>query len=152
MDYFGDINIHGYNSKIHLNSNPDIANPFNGFICNDYVTPNVNYGDIVYFNLSKKLWDQSCANDVNTLPARGIACSSFTSVTKKIPILMFGFFYWDNNPNVITSSQLWLSDSVLGEFSSKQPSTIGNYVQTLGTAKTQEIYFFDFCPFYIKLG
>ena len=152
MDYYGDINIYGNNSKIHLNCEPNINNPFNGLVCHDYIDADVTYGDIVYFNLSSKLWKKSCANNVDTLPARGISCADFVNFSVKTTILLYGFFYWDTNPETISQSQLWLSDSIPGRFTNLKPSTIKNYVQVLGMAKTPSIYFFDFCPFYIKIG
>ena len=152
MDYFGNINIYGENSKIYLNASPDSNNPFNGLVCNDYVAPDVVYGDIVFFDINQNNWRKSCANDVNTLPARGIACDSYTKVWVKVPILLYGFFFSPNSTNNITKSQLWLSDITPGLFTNDRPTTFGHYCQTLGTAKTSQIYFFDFCPFYINIG
>lgn len=152
MDYFGNINIYGENSKIFLNATPDEHNPFNGFICNDYVASDVVYGDILFFDINQGQWRKACANDVKTLPARGISCGSYTKIYVKVPILMYGFFYYPDTTKNILSSQLWLSDSTPGLFTDERPYLYGNYCQTLGMAKTSQIYFFDFCPFYIKLG
>lgn len=151
MDFFGDINVYGLNSKIHLNCNPDKEHPFNGLICNDFVASDVKYGDILYFDLPTAMWSKACSNTNKTLPARGVACHDYISMVMRIPILMFGFFYFEKYIKP-TNSQIWLSDTIPGDFGDTQPYILGNYVQTIGTAKNPNIFFFDFCPFYIQLG
>lgn len=151
MDIFGDIHVYGNNSKIHLNSTPTQANPYNGFITHDDADPNLVFGDVVYYDLEENIWKKSCGNDVKTLPARGIAVTNYDTDKKEITILLHGFIY-NFNYTQITKSQLWLSSKTPGALTDIIPNEIGMYCQTIGIAKTTNIFYLDFCPFYIQLG
>lgn len=151
MDIYGDVNIFGDNSQIHLNYNLDSDHKYNGFITYDEVASDIKYGDILYIDLNSRLWKKACANDIKTMPARGIACSDFISSGVKIPILMMGFIYLDMY-GAIKNTQLWVSDVTPGVLVDIQHNNIGNYLQTIGFMRSTDVYYFDFCPFYIRVG
>lgn len=149
MEIYGNLNTHGDNSQIYLNCNPDSRISYNGLITNDYAYHDVQFGDILYYDLITKTWKKARADSNKTLPARGVACSD--SNKGKIPILLMGFIYYEKCAP-LSKPQLWLSDDTYGQFTDNQPSTIGHFIQTLGYARTDKIMYFDFCPFYIEIG
>ena len=148
MDVFGDIHVYGQNSKIHLNCKPTIENPYNGFTTFAPTINSVQFGDILYFNCEKNIWDLASASSINTLPARGIAVSDFNA--KGTRILLQGFVYLSTYTK-LTKTQLWLSD-YLGKLTDNRPDKFGHYVQTIGYSTENNVFYFDFCPFYIQLG
>lgn len=153
MEYFGDVNIHGDNSQIHLNSDVSILHPFNGLITNDYYVDNIQFGDLLYYDINLVGWRLAKADDIKTLPATGVACAtSGPTFREKFPILLFGHIYTDTCTELLQTSQLWLSDTVAGKFTDQIPMQVGHYVQTVGFAKANNTLFYNFCPFYIEIG
>lgn len=148
MDVFGDIHVYGQNSKIHLNCKPTIENPYNGFTTFANVHKDVNFGDILYFSIEDNMWKRASSTSINMLPARGIALSPFKA--EGIRILLQGYVYLSSYTKLKTP-QLWL-DSTPGRFTDKLPTYTGYYVQTIGYSTENNVFYFDFCPFYIQLG
>ena len=148
MDIFGDIHVYGDNSKIHLNCKPTAEHPFNGFTTFGLTKNKIKFGDILYFNAINNIWELADAGSSDSIPARGVALSDFDA--KGIKILLHGFVYLTQYTN-IKSTQLWLSNTP-GRLTATQPKDMGNYVQTIGYSAQNNVFYFDFCPFYIQLG
>lgn len=152
MEIYGDVNIFGDNSQIHVNYDLNSSKRYNGFITYDRVVSGVEYGDLLYLNIKFNVWEKACADDEKTLPARGIACGDTLTIDGEIPILLNGFMYLDTYSSIIKSEQLWVSDMHPGKIIDTMPSRIGRFIQAIGFARNPNIFYFDFCPFYVQIG
>lgn len=149
MRYFGNIHIKGDSSIIGLNANPNIQNPFSGWVTYDYVGESVYQGAALYFDLNTKTWKISNSLDFNTMPARGVALEDSVSGVK-CPILRYGIVYigrWN-----FLNSWLYISEKSKGGITHEKPSLIGSYVQCVGTAKDRRVAILDFCSSIVEVG
>lgn len=149
MYIYGDVNVKGKNSRIHLNANPDASNPYSGFVVTDVFGEDVFDGAAVYYNLSDQKWYLACANTFSKMPCRGISVASVSKNNSGI-ILKWGIVYLPRY--TFSTSHIYVSNSDPGKLVNIQPSSIGSFVQVIGMAKTERIAFLDFCPLFVEVG
>lgn len=149
MRYYGNLHVKGDSSILGLNANPNIQNPYSGWVTYDIVGENVYQGAGLYFDLASNNWKICNALNLNTLPCRGVALED-TSSGKKCPILRYGIVYigrWN-----FLNSWLYISENSNGAISHERPTSIGSYVQCVGTAKGRRVAILDFCTAVVEVG
>lgn len=123
----------------HLNSDKE----FGGIYIVDTIYQHVNKYDIVFFNYERQAWAPAMANNIKTMPARGVALDSeYGGGT--IRILLYGAVYnpdWNFN---LDKQIIYLSHDDLGKVSTDMVQRTKFYRQPIGLIQNPHQIFFRF--------
>lgn len=146
MKIYGDTEILGKRTIIHLDPNPSSETPYSGWIERVVVGQDINAGVGLYLN-SNGNWYRASATTLNTMPVTAIATQSVSS-GEYCNMLRMGFFY--NEDWSFENTQLFISSS--GHITDVQPNGYGSYLQCVGYAINQHVGYFHFSPLLLEIG
>lgn len=112
---------------------------YSGIIETGTVGENVVFGDVLYLKFSDGKWWKAKADAYATTPALRMAMASISANSSGV-LLIEGNVRYDSWS--LAARNVWLSAATAGAITTTQPSTTGNQIQFIGTAKTStKLYF-----------
>jgi uncharacterized cupin superfamily protein len=106
---------------------------YSGMVESGTVGEAVAFGDVLYLKFSDGKWWKAKADAYATTPAQRMALASI-SANASGTLLIEGNVR--NDTWALAANKVYLSAATAGAMTTTQPSTTGNQIQTLGTAKT----------------
>lgn len=113
---------------------------YSGFVESGTVGEAVSFGDVLYLKFSDGKWWKAKADASATTPAQRMALASI-SANASGTLLIQGNVR--NDAWTLAANVIYLSAATAGLMTTTKPSTTGNQVQTLGTAKTTTTLYFN---------
>jgi hypothetical protein len=113
---------------------------YSGLIETSAVGENVVFGDVLYLKFSDGKWWKAKADAYATTPAQRMALASI-SANASGTLLIQGNVR--NDAWNLTANKVYLSAATAGAITTTAPSTAGNQIQTLGTAKNADVLYFN---------
>lgn len=112
---------------------------YSGIIEIGTVGENVVFGDVLYLKFSDGKWWKAKADAYATTPALRMAMASISANSSGV-LLIEGNVRYDSWS--LAARNVWLSAATAGAITTTQPSTTGNQIQFIGTAKTSTTMYF----------
>jgi hypothetical protein len=134
----GDLSMNQKN--INNTATLSVNQSYSGLIESATVGENVAFGDVLYLKFSDGKWWKAQANAVGTTPAKRMALATITADASGV-LLIQGSVRYDSW--TLASNKVFLSAATAGAVVTTAPSSSGNQVQCLGTAKTSTTMYFD---------
>lgn len=113
---------------------------YSGLIETAAVGENVVFGDVLYLKFSDGKWWKAKADAYATTPAQRMALASI-SASASGTLLIQGNVR--NDAWTLAANKVYLSAATAGAITTTAPSTAGNQIQTLGTAKNADVLYFN---------
>ena len=135
-DLGGNLNTNNYN----INVTSTLTNQsYSGIIESGIVGENVVFGDVLYLKFSDGKWWKAKADAYTTTPAMRMALATISANGAGLMMIQGNIRYdsWSFGAN-----KVYLSATTAGAITTTQPSTTGNQIQVLGTAKTSTTMYF----------
>lgn len=149
MKVIGNLQVLGKKSIIQFNPELTGQYEYSGWITTEYVEVAVTPGQVLFFNSSTLAWKLAQANNISTIPGRGLALET-KGIGEKCKILRMGTFR--HNSWNLTGTNIYVSPTVAGGLQSTIPSASAQLVQTIGYPIAPNIGYFDFCPIAIEIA
>lgn len=153
MKVVGNLQILGQKSIIKFNPDPSKNLEYSGWISDGIADQNLTKGQLVCYNTMRYTWALAKADDLATLPARGIALDDIIAGdTGKI--LRFGTFRndWSKSTYNLTTPFIYVSPTDAGEYTKDCPNIPGQYIQKIGSPVKNNVGWFDFNTTIFKIG
>lgn len=148
MKVIGNLQILGQKSIIKMDPYLTSGNVYSGWITEGQAETALTEGQVLYCVSLKHTWAPAQANDINTMPARGIALENIAAgATGKI--LRFGTFATPSaklsDPNYnFNTPFIYVSTTVAGEVTKNRPATANSIIQKVGTPLNNNVGWYDF--------
>lgn len=114
-------------------------NTYSGIIEIGIVGETVAFGDVLYLKFSDGKWWKAKADAYATTPAVRMAMAAISANASGV-LLIEGNVRYDSWS--LAARNVWLSAATAGAITTTQPSTTGNQIQFIGTAKTSTTMYF----------
>ena len=150
MRVIGNLQVHGPESIIRLNPNPQNNLEYSGYVMEDIVGMSVIAGQALYYDIITSSWKVCQANSSSTIPCRGLALET-KSINDLCLILKMGTVKFDSW-NFTDNNKLYVSATTAGLITHVQPNQSGNIVQIIGVPLKNNVGYFDFCPTAVELA
>ena len=111
---------------------------YSGFIIYDNVLDDVNFGDLLYYDLSLKGWKKSSCDDINKMPARSIYVGK-DNIDQNV-LLLYGTV---KNLDWINLSK-FIYVGINGTITSTPTTQSNSIIQKIGLLENSSIIFFNF--------